>query len=165
DSWQQEHAQHDTTTLLVASLGASLLAAEVVMRAGALLAEATESAVLVVDADAEGALSRRLALTSKPGLAELLAPDDAHGEMICPTATPRVHVLPRGRIALPAQTNAGDVRRLLRELSTEYAYVLVAGGALDGPVMSAVARGARGTYVVVPAGQINVETARQGLGL
>jgi hypothetical protein len=139
--------------LLFASLGASQAAAEAALRVATLLARRDEACVLVVDADPEAALSKRLGIVGKPGLADLLAPQDAHGETIYPTGTPRLHVLPRGRNALGAGPSAAQLERLLGELSREYPWLVAVAGDSQATLSQAFARVCGSTYVVVPLGE------------
>jgi hypothetical protein len=139
--------------LLFASLGAPQAAAEAALRIATLLARRDESCVLVVDADPEAALSKRLGIVGKPGLSDLLAPHDAHGETIYPTGTPRLHVLPRGRNDLGAGPSAAQLDRLLGELSREYAWLVAVAGDAQAILSQAFARACASTYVVVPLGE------------
>lgn len=161
--WRNDAAGRTTSALLVASLAQPQFAGEVAMRAAAQLARTTHHSVLLIDADPEGAVSRRLAIIGKPGLTELLAPDDAHGETIFPTATPRLHVLPRGRGIWPASADTAVTQRLLRELAHEYGWIIVVSGDTTSPAVGAFARVCDGTYVVAPLGDTNLEVAEQQL--
>jgi Mrp family chromosome partitioning ATPase len=163
ERWRSERGTATTSSLLIAGVANPLLAAEVTMRAAVLLSQQDGASVLVIDADPEGVLSRRLAIIGKTGLSELIAPQDAHGESIYPTATARVHVLPRGRSAWPATATSAATAKLLADLGHDYAWLLVsAGDALAAPVQ-AFARSCAGTYVVVPLGETDLTAAQQQL--
>jgi Mrp family chromosome partitioning ATPase len=92
-----------------------------------------------------------------------LAPQDAHGEVIIPTATARLHVLPRGRSEWPAHAQAAKITQLFDELAHEYAWILVAGGETTSVPMQALARACRGAYVVAPLGETDLAVAQQSL--
>lgn len=163
ERWQADRGVNKPSTLLVASLAQPRFAAEVAMRAAALLARTTEEPVLLIDADTEGAISRRLAIIGKPGLTELLSPQDAHGETIFPTATPRLHVLPRGRSAWPPARPPAAIPFLLNELANDYPWLIVVAGEADSPPVTALARACEGTYVVTPLGETSLALAEQRL--
>lgn len=163
--WQQERAGAGTASLLVASLAAPMMAAEVALRAATLLTRQDDAAVLVIDADPDAAFSRRLGITGKPGLSELLSPSDAHGETIHPTATPRLHVLPRGRSGWPASATLADVSQLLDDLGREYTWLLVTTGDAASAAAQAFARACRGAYVVAPLGQAEAASAEHQISL
>lgn len=163
--WQQERAGAGTASLLIASLAAPMMAADVALRAATLLTRQDDAAVLVVDADPDAALSRRLGIIGKPGLSELLSPSDAHGETIHPTATPRLHVLPRGRSGWPASATLADVSQLLDDLGREYTWLLVTTGDAASAAAQAFARACRGAYVVAPLGQAEADSAEHQIAL
>lgn len=163
--WQQERAGAGTASLLIASLAAPMMAAEVALRAATLLTRQDDAAVLVIDADPDAALSRRLGIIGKPGLSELLSPSDAYGETIHPTATPRLHVLPRGRSSWPASAGLADVNQLLDDLGREYTWLLVTTGDAASPAAQAFARACRGAYVVAPLGQAEAASAEHQIAL
>jgi Mrp family chromosome partitioning ATPase len=163
ERWRSERGTATTSSLLIAGVANPLLAAEVTMRAAVLLSQQDDASALVIDADPEGVLSRRLAIIGKTGLSELIAPQDAHGESIYPTATARVHVLPRGRGPWPATATSAATAKLLADLGHDYVWLLIsAGDALAAPVQ-AFARSCAGTYVVVPLGQTDLTVAQQQL--
>jgi Mrp family chromosome partitioning ATPase len=163
DQWQRDGEHLSVNTLLLASLGSPHVAADVVMGAGLQLVERTGAAVLVIDADADGALSRQMGLTGKLGLSDTIAAPNELGEAICPTATERLHVLPCGKIAWPAKSPAAALRHLLAELTPQYAWILAAGGGSQTPLVKALARECRATYVVAPLGELAVEDAQREL--
>lgn len=163
--WQQERAGAGTASLLIASLAAPMMAAEVALRAATLLTRQDDAAVLVIDADPDAALSRRLGIIGKPGLSELLSPSDAHGETIHPTATPRLHVLPRGRSGWPASATLAEVSQLLDDLGREYTWLLVTTGDAASTAAQAFARACRGAYVVAPLGQTEAASAEHQIAL
>jgi Mrp family chromosome partitioning ATPase len=159
----QDRGEATTTSLVIASLAGPLAAAEVAMRIGVLLTQRDDVSVLVIDGDPEAALSRRLAITGKAGLSELVAPQDAHGETIYPSATARLHILPRGRGPWPSNADAASVKRLLTELSHDYAWILVAAGDATSASSQALARACRGTYAVAPLGDTDLAAAQAQL--
>ena len=160
--WQQDRASGQGT-ILVATLAQPLAAAEVAMRAATLLTRQDDAAVLIIDGDVEGTLSRRLAIIGKPGLSDLLNPQDAHGETIQATSTPRLHVLPRGRGAWPALTEPAAVQRLLTELGHDYAWLIVVVGDASSAPVASFARQCAATYAVAPLGDTDVALAQQQL--
>jgi Mrp family chromosome partitioning ATPase len=121
------------------------------------------SSVLVIDADEQGELSRRLDLRARPGLSELLAPEDAHGETIHPTSTPRLHILPLGRGTAAPLAIGPALSRMLADLAEEYAWILVAAGHADGPLTQALARACQGTYVAATLTELGLPQARESL--
>lgn len=161
--WRQDRGTGAPGTLLVASLGQPMMAGEVALRAATLLARSEDRAVLIIDADLDGALSRRLAIIGKPGLSELLAPQDAHGETIHATGTPRLHVLPRGRNEWPVTTTPEAVLRLLTELGHEYEWLIVVAGEAPSPAVTAMARACAATYAVTPLGNTDITVAQERL--
>jgi Mrp family chromosome partitioning ATPase len=163
--WRQERAGAGTASLLIASLAAPMMAAEVALRSATLITRQDDASVLVIDADPDAALSRRLGIVGKPGLGELLSPHDAHGETIHPTATPRLHVLPRGRSAWPASVTLADVSKLLDDLGREYTWLLVTTGDAGSPGAQAFARACRGAYIVAPLGQVDAASAEHQMML
>lgn len=163
ERWLQEREVSGSGRLLLSSLALPLAACEVALRAATLLARREHTSVLLIDGDPDGALSRRLAIIGKAGLTELLASLDAHGETIYPTATPRLHVLPRGRGVWPATTDALRVNQLLAELSHEYEWLIVLGGDPASAPVTTFARLCEATYVVAPLGETQVDAARQHL--
>ncbi len=163
ERWRADQQAHQTSTMLVTSLGEAFAASDVIMHAAILLAETTDSTLLVVEADDEGAISRRLGLASKPGLGELLSPYDAHGETIFPSATPRLHILPRGRSLGILDPASPALRSLLSDLAHEYNWILLAGGRWDSPLMLPLARVAGGTYVVAPLADIKPTDATRAV--
>jgi Mrp family chromosome partitioning ATPase len=163
DGWRKDRHETGAATLLLASLGAPLAGAEIALRAAVLLARSAEESVLVIDADPEAALSRRLGITGKPGLSELLSPTDAYGETIQPTATARLHVLPRGRSPWPALLGGDVLGKLLDDLAREYAWIIVVCGDTASPAAQAFARTCRGAYVVAPLGEAELSAAERQL--
>jgi hypothetical protein len=163
DQWQRDGQAHQTNTLLIASLGAAPIAAEVTMRAAQLLVERTDSAVLAVDADPNGLLSRKMECAGTIGLSDLIAPPDAHGEAIRPTSTSRLHLLPRGKNAWPSSVAQASVHHLLAELAHEYAWILVSAGHAETPLVQALARACRGVYVAAPVGELPLADAQREL--
>ncbi len=163
ERWRQDRGASEPGTLLVASLAQPMVACEVALRAATLLARREDRAVLIIDGDLEGALSRRLAIIGKPGLTELLVPQDAHGETIHATATPRLHVLPRGRSDWPVAATPDTVLRLLTELGHEYAWLIIVAGEAPSPSVTAVARACAATYAVTPLGSSDLAVAQERL--
>lgn len=163
DQWQRDGEHLSANSLLLASLGSPHVAADVVMCAALQLVERTGAAVLVIDADADGALSRQMGLSGKLGLSDTIAPPNALHEAICPTATEGLHVLPRGRSAWPAESPSAALSPLLAELTHQYAWILAAGGGSQTPLVKALARECRATYVIAPLGELVVEAAQREL--
>ncbi|HTN77315.1 MAG TPA: hypothetical protein VL096_18780 [Pirellulaceae bacterium] len=163
--FQADYQDFDHASLLIASLGAPATAAEIALHAALQLVDATDRPVLVIEADNEAALSRRWGLAGKPGLIELLSPQDAHGETIHPTATARLQILPWGRGVAPVLSNLRPVSSLLADLAHEYPWIIVVAGRADAPVTQAFARLCRGTYLAAPLGEVDVASAQRSLAL
>jgi tyrosine-protein kinase Etk/Wzc len=125
------------------------------------LLAAADGRVLLVDADLRrGGLHRQFGLEAQPGLADVLGGATSVDDVLKPTGTPRLDLLPAGTLPPnPAELLAGErLQQLIAELGRRYQVVIV-----DTPPILSVAdsalvgRHAGVNLLVIRAGEHSVD--------
>jgi Mrp family chromosome partitioning ATPase len=159
EHWRHAHGDETCATMLLASLTDGFAAAETIMPAAMMLAEAEES-VLLIDLDDQQRLMQRLGIAAGPGVADLLSPESAHGRAIHPTATPRLHVVGLGASPPTPTMKPNVIARMMSTLAGDYAWILVTASRSASPLTLAFARACQATYVLAPLGDSDASMAQ-----
>jgi Mrp family chromosome partitioning ATPase len=130
------------------------------------LAETASGEILLVDANFHSAaLSRRLGLADKPGLAEVLAKKIHVQAAGVETAMARVRVLPRGSEISGSlrRSDPAEWRSLLASLKSRYQYVVVDAPGVEQPHCLPLAKAADATYLVIGLDYTPRETVHEAI--
>jgi len=128
---------------------------------GTLAVDQGPGSVLLLDADpADRELTHALEMADEPGLGDVLAGRTAWHDLVMPTATERLHVLPAGGDGFtPSAASGIDLERLLDELNARWQWVLVDGGNVGSPLAESLAAACDGTYLLVQLGETGWDDA------